>query len=398
MRLLTFLFLLIAAISTNAQEAIKFNQTTTWNDTKAKAAVERKLIFLDCYTSWCAPCKWMDKNVFNVPAVANFYNENFINAKIDMEKGEGIELRKKYNVQSFPTFLFINDKGEVVHRTASKMSVEEFLAEGRKAANPTKNLSYLSKKYAEGTRDLPFMLDYYLVLNKSDRMNAETIGKDIINGISEKELSTEFGWNTIKALARTENDKLGAYFIANEGAFNSWSKLEEREQLKDRLVTSTMYGYMNAKNEKAFMEKLAYFKKSEKIDRRKQGIMLEADFYLGAERIADYVKITKKALKNELKDDAEKLSFLARRASGSKRGDDVVAPAILKQAYLMAKRAVVLEPEEYSTQSTFALVCLAMKNKPEASIAAKKTRSLADAETSKIQKIAQELLDKVEAL
>ncbi|SMC58399.1 thioredoxin family protein [Pedobacter nyackensis] len=399
MRSLTFLFLLIAAITTNAQEGIKFNQTTTWNDTKAKAAAERKLIFLDCYTSWCAPCKWMDKNVFTVPAVANFYNENFINAKIDMEKGEGIELRKKYAVQSFPTFLFINDKGEVVHRTASKMSVEEFLEEGKKAANPTTNLSYLSAKYTEGTRDLPFLLDYVLVLNKSDRMKAEQIGKDIINGISEKELRTEFGWKTIKALARTENDKLGAYFIANESAFNNWSKPEEREQLKDRLVTSTMYGLMSGKNEKAFMEKLSYFKSSEKIDRRKQGIMLEADFYLGAGRTADYVKITKKALKNELKDDAEKLSFLARRASGSKGDNNGTAPkAIQKQAYLMAKRAVVLEPEEYSIQSTFAHVCLAMKNKPEALAAAKKSRLLADAETSKIQKLAQDLLDRVEAL
>ena len=398
MRSITFLFLLIAAITTNAQEGIKFNQTTTWNDTKAKAAAEHKLIFLDCYTSWCAPCKWMDKNVFTAPVVANFYNENFINAKIDMEKGEGIELRKKYSVQSFPTFLFINDKGEVVHRTASKMSVEEFLEEGKKASNPTTNLSYLNAKYAEGARDLPFLLDYYLVLNKSDRTKAEKIGKDIVDGITEKDLTTEFGWKAIKTLARTENDKLGAFFIANEGAFNNWSKEGEREQLKDRLVTSMMYGYMNAKNEKAFMEKLPYFKNSVKIDRRKQGIMLEADFYLGAGRTADYVKVTKKALKNELKNDAEKLSFLARRASGSK-GDNSTAPkAIQKQAYLMAKRAVVLEPEEYSTQSTFALVCLAMKNKPEALIAAKKTRALADAETSKIQKIAQDLLDKVEAL
>ncbi|MNL89310.1 hypothetical protein D3C87_2195490 [compost metagenome] len=64
----------------------------------------------------------------------------------------------------------------------------------------------------------------------------------------------------------------------------------------------------------------------------------------------------------------------------------------------MAKRAVELEPEEYGNQSTFASVCLAMKKKPEALAAAKKTRSLADAETSKIQKLAQELLDKVEAL
>ncbi|MNY65947.1 hypothetical protein D3C86_2033030 [compost metagenome] len=64
----------------------------------------------------------------------------------------------------------------------------------------------------------------------------------------------------------------------------------------------------------------------------------------------------------------------------------------------MAKRAVALEPEEYSIQSTFAKVCLSLKKKDEALTAAKKSRLLAEAETSKIQKLAQELIDKIELL
>ena len=35
---------------------------------------------------------------------------------MDMEKGEGVELAKKYNVKAYPTYLFINGDGEVVHR------------------------------------------------------------------------------------------------------------------------------------------------------------------------------------------------------------------------------------------------------------------------------------------
>jgi thiol-disulfide isomerase/thioredoxin len=398
MRKLSLLLLILVALKVNAQEGIKFNQTKTWKETTEAAAKTGKLIFVDCYTDWCGPCKWMDQNAFKDVKVAEFYNKNFINAKIDMEKGEGVELRKKYSVQSFPTFLFINGNGEVVHRTGSRMPIEEFLEEGKKAANPIKNLSYLNKKYEEGTRDLPFLLDYYLALNKSDRSGAEKIGKDITTGISVQELNTELGWKVIKTLARSESDKLGSHFMANQTAYNSWSKQEERDQLKDRLITSTLYGLMRGNNEQAFMDKLAYFKKSDKMDRKKQGVMLEADYYLGAGKTEDYVKLTSSALKNELKDEADKLSFLARRASGGRSGADQVSPAILQQAYLMAKRAVEIEPEEYGNQSTFASVCLAMKNKPEALAAAKKTRSLADTETSKIQKIAQELLDKVEAL
>ncbi|WP_316815616.1 thioredoxin family protein [Pedobacter nyackensis] len=394
-------FVLLSALLANklsAQTEIKFNQTTTWKATTEAAAKSGKLIFVDCYTSWCAPCKWMDKNVFTDTKVAAFFNRNFINAKIDMEKGEGVELRKKYSVQSFPTFLFINDKGEVIHRTASKMSAQEFLEEGQKAADPKKNLSFLSQKYSEGVRDLPFLLDYYLVLNKSDRANADKIAKNIVSEISVQQLNTEFGWNAIKTLARSESDKLGAYFMTNETAFNKWSKEEERDQLKDRLTINTMYGLMRGSNEQAFMDKLVYFKKSDKLDRKKQGVMLEAEYYLNTGRNDDYVKLTSAALKNELKNDADKLSFLSRKTSRGKGSADVAPVAVLQQGYLMAKRAVELEPEDYSIQSTFAYACLAVKNKPEALAAAKKSRILADAETSKIQKLAQELLDKVEAL
>nr|WP_121273530.1 thioredoxin fold domain-containing protein [Pedobacter schmidteae] len=398
LKLILICLSLFVAIGLQAQEEIKFNQTGTWKETTEAAAKAGKLIFVDCYTDWCGPCKWMDQNAFKDAKVAEFYNKNFINAKIDMEKGEGPELRKKYGVSSFPTFLFINGKGEVVHRTGSRMPIEEFLEEGKKAADPTKNLSYLNKKYEDGTRDLSFLLDYYHALNKSDRSNADKIAKDIVSGISAQELNTEFGWKVIKTLVRSENDKLGAHFMANQDAYNSWSKAEERDQLKDRLITSTLYGLMRGNNEQAFMDKLAYYKKSDKLDRRKQGVMLEADYYLGAGKTAEYVKLTAAALKNELKDEAEKLSFLARRAASGRTGAEVAAPEIQQQAYLMAKRAVELEPEEYSIQSTFAQVCLVMKKKAEGLVAAKKTRKLADAETSKIQKLAQELLDKIEAL
>lgn len=388
-----FLLLMIAVVA-SAQEGIKFNQTTNWKEAIAKAKQEDKLIFLDCYTSWCAPCKWMDKNVFTDETVASFFNEKFVNVKIDMEKGEGIELRKKYNVQSFPTFLFINGHGDVVHRTASKMSVEEFLAEGEKAVSPKGSLSFLNEKYEEGQRDIPFVLEYYLVVAKSDRSKAEKLGQDIVKGISEEELNSELGWKAIKSLARSETDRLGAHFMANQDRYAAWGSKEEIDQTEERLITSSMYSFIRTKNEAAFMEKLPYFKNSDQLERRKQGFMLEADFYLEMGRAKDYKKVTNLALKTDLKNDGDKLIFLARRANQK----EMQNPVILKQAYLMAKRAVVLQPEEYSTQSTFAHICLSMNKKKEALAAATITRRIADAETSKIQNIAQELLDKVKLM
>ena len=50
------------------------------------AKSENKLVFMDCYTSWCGPCKALAKDIFTRKDVGDFFNANFINVKYDMEK------------------------------------------------------------------------------------------------------------------------------------------------------------------------------------------------------------------------------------------------------------------------------------------------------------------------
>ncbi|QJB34870.1 thioredoxin family protein [Chitinophaga oryzae] len=396
MKKILLILCLLIALEGRAQEEIAFNNAA-WQATLEQAAKENKLIFLDCYTSWCAPCKWMEKNVFNVPEVYNYYNQHFINTKQDMEKGEGVDLRKKYNVQSFPTYLFINGKGEVVHRTGSRMSVEEFLEEGRMATDPDRSMSSLSARYNAGERSIPFLLNYYLAVARSDRRTAEKIGGEISEKVAEADLNSPMGWKIIKNIARSGDDRLGKYYLSNQAQFASYASREERDALTDRLISSTLYPKIYSKDEKGFFEGLQHFKQSTSPERQKQAVMLEAEWYQQQGNVSAYVKLTDKAMKGVLKADAEKLSFLARRLNGKREADPQTA-AFLPQAYKMSKKAVALEPEEYSIQSTFGWVCLTMKKKQEGLTAARKARKLADAETSKIQKLAQELVDELEKL
>lgn len=74
----------------------------SFQDALQEAEATGKLIFLDGYTSWCAPCKMMNTTVFTDPEVGHFFNEHFINVKFDMEKGEGRELLKRYGMQVIP--------------------------------------------------------------------------------------------------------------------------------------------------------------------------------------------------------------------------------------------------------------------------------------------------------
>lgn len=97
----------------NADKGIQFTEGK-WSELLKQAKKENKLIFLDAYTTWCGPCKMLQKNVFTRDDVAATFNGNFINVKIDMEAGEGPSLAKRYPIEGYPTLFFINGKGKVV--------------------------------------------------------------------------------------------------------------------------------------------------------------------------------------------------------------------------------------------------------------------------------------------
>lgn len=149
MKKLIVLSIIIFGACMHAQ-GIKFEETNL-AIALSKAEKENKLVFIDAYTSWCAPCKLMEKNIFPLAAVGSYFNDHFINVKIDMEKGEGLKLAKKYRISSYPTYLFINSKGKEIHRSlGSKGNENQFIQVGKDAQDPNRNLSALKEKFEKG--------------------------------------------------------------------------------------------------------------------------------------------------------------------------------------------------------------------------------------------------------
>ncbi|MCC6410745.1 MAG: thioredoxin family protein [Saprospiraceae bacterium] len=126
-----FGFLFFAAGSISAQGVNFFKGT--WSEALAKAKAENKIIFVDAYASWCGPCKYMTSNVFPDAKAGEFYNKNFINLKIDMEKPENREFAGKYPVQAYPTLMFIDKNGKVVHKNVGALQVNDLIEVGKKA-------------------------------------------------------------------------------------------------------------------------------------------------------------------------------------------------------------------------------------------------------------------------
>lgn len=175
----TMLFTLVLVAGTAYSQQIsldnvEFQHNPEWGKVLNQAIETGKLIFLDGYTSWCAPCRKMDKEVFTMPEVANYFNQKFINVKYDMEQDKGVFLKDKYGISAFPTYLFINGQGQVIHRITGAHTKEgEFLSYAKFAVTPGKSYSELEQRYRNGERNPDMMFSYMQVLRLAGEQKKE---------------------------------------------------------------------------------------------------------------------------------------------------------------------------------------------------------------------------------
>ena len=194
-------------------------ETGTWSEVLATAKEQGKYIFVDAYTVWCGPCKWMTANIFPDEEVGNFYNANFVNYKLDMEKGEGVDFAKKYEVRSYPSYLFFNSEGELIHRSAGSKPVGAFIADGENALDPDRALYSLKAKYDNGDRSEELLYEYTYALSNAYLKNTQEVAKEYLETQSDDDLLSENNWKFIEKLVYDINSHAFKYLEANSEKF-----------------------------------------------------------------------------------------------------------------------------------------------------------------------------------
>ena len=163
-------------------------QELTLKDGLAKAKEEGKFVFVDCYTSWCGPCRLMSDKIFPLKDVGEYLNDRYVNLKFDMEKGEGVEIAKDYKVNSYPTFLVLDVDGTLICRLVGAFrSGEEFLKRLKEGVeqNP---LNDLRKEYGSGNRNLDFLVRYIYALSAGeDFETAQRVSQELLASLDDTE-------------------------------------------------------------------------------------------------------------------------------------------------------------------------------------------------------------------
>ncbi len=298
--------------STKKEVGISFIKAE-WKDVLARATNEKKYIFIDAYTVWCNPCKWMDGNVYNTKKAEDYFGERFISLKMDMEKDEGLLFKDKYKVEAYPTYLFFDSTGKIIHRFQGPLEVDDFLKEVANTFLPDKAFYELKRKYEKGAKDEKTLYEYIFASFKAQgEVNADLL-EDYFD--TQEDYLSKKNWKILDDFVNDIKSKPFRYLTANREKF------------------FPVYG-KDIIEKKIYLTKMSYYAKGE--DWKNYAIVA--------------VAYAEKYSMNDWKD----LDAIAWRLS-----EKVKDPKVLAKAETLVKRSIQLEPN-FLNHETYAQVLFKM--------------------------------------
>lgn len=204
--LVSFLFL----FKVNAYgQPVHFDENSDLESHLTVSKNSGKLIFIDMYTDWCGPCKRMDAEVFSQEKLGKRMNAEFINVKINAEKGAGISIAKKYYVTSYPTYLFLDHEGTLMHKATGFMEQDKLgkhLTRAQESLTSKDNLKNLTQKFESNRKNSTLFYQY--------------LKKRTLLGLDNADLMDEY----VSLIGTQEAAKLpNLQLIADNASFNARS-------------------------------------------------------------------------------------------------------------------------------------------------------------------------------
>jgi thiol-disulfide isomerase/thioredoxin len=370
--------LFFCSIFTFAQ-GIKFEENIAFNDALAKAKKEKKIIFVDAFASWCGPCKMMSKNIFTLKTVGDFYNKNFINLAIDMEKGEGREVAKKYSVYSYPTYLFINGDGELLQKDVGYIEEQPFVSLGEETLNTLK-FGSLKTRFEKGENKPEFLVKVIKQYYQSDYELAKK--------------ASEIYFKQKKDVLKNEDIGLLFTFIKSPKDYNFLYATEHKSEIT-KLISEDQYNNFinplkiniimeesfkdNKFNEKYFLEKATPILGENEALHVKNQLLLQ--YYLEQKDYKNYETLVLNLYKNPDNISEKELSEAAKIFV-----ENIKTPSSLITAQVWAEKSVMMNE---NADNTFTLAKLLYLNgkKEMAKGFAKLSKSLSEKNNLNTQSI-----------
>ncbi len=219
LRIVMFSFLLIthlifkAIAGDDAKSGIQF-RTLTFEKALAASKAENKSLYIHCYADWCTYCKYMVDSVYTDKEVSDFYNANFVSVKINMEK-EGKELCKVIKGHTWPTMLYYENNGELMHRAAGRKYKQPFLELGLEALDTNRQMRTFKRKYESATAS-PGEVQFYFRMQEKAGMDAQLMINDYLSKQSDSDFTNANNWRIMYDIIKDPNMPVLKRIIENK--------------------------------------------------------------------------------------------------------------------------------------------------------------------------------------
>jgi len=346
-KLLLLLLCTLTTIGVQAQGMDFFHGS--WEEAKAMAKKEKKHIVVDAYASWCGPCKKMARTTFKNAVVGEFYNENYVNFKIDMEKGEGPSLKNVFMVRAFPTIIYYNPEGEEVRRFKGFRPAEDFLLEGKKALVNKEELAEMKKTYEEGKKDPDFLKKYIEFLSYADQPKEEVVNT-YLKTQSKKQLKNEKNMQLFYELANGIKDPFFQIMMDNQESYQEKFGKEETVKHFRNIAIKSFQKSLEKKDENLFKDVLGVV---EKLDFERKELLLlqmELEYHKKMQDWEKYAEIASTKIDDIEIDNSGFLNDVAWRFYLN-----IEDKAKLEKAEAWSKKSVALK-SEYHNNDTLAAI------------------------------------------
>lgn len=225
----------------------------TYEEGLQAAKIEKKLLFVDFYTTWCGPCKMMMKNVFPTTEAGDYFNAYFVCLKLDAE-AEGKDLAAKLGVNAYPTFFVLDANGNVVFKkVGGDASPSSFIAAFKQGLNAELSPERMAQRYAAGERNAELISTYANTLLKEARNGrsmdnskveqAQKMVNEYFDGLTtEQRLNAENLFIYGMSYTSSVNDPKARFMIENKDKFEGDSKQVVLANIKS-LINSELQEY-----------------------------------------------------------------------------------------------------------------------------------------------------------
>ncbi|MBL0882533.1 MAG: thioredoxin family protein [Chitinophagaceae bacterium] len=226
-------------------QTISFGESD-YNTILEAAKTQNKNILFYFTHPYCAPCKIMERTVFNQPDIVKLVEESSIPVKVDCvdEKPFARAIQKQFEINRFPTLLIIDSTGKILDESNGFMDKEEltvFMQESKLGLS----VSLLHQKLLSGTASLREVARYCKKskfppsCTQNYNCHTDSVLTIVFNQTPDSLKTEAAWWNLLDNYVRNPLSPAFQYLLANEQTYVQ----KYGKQYVDQVIYHTLNQY-----------------------------------------------------------------------------------------------------------------------------------------------------------